>query len=96
VIDVSAVQMLLLTVTSWLERREREVLAYLIEENGSCGGSCRGGAYGSPMTRGSKGRSRTSGTASAGQRLHGSSEQTGSHRAGASDIVAVIPASALG
>jgi hypothetical protein len=33
VIDVSAVQMLLLTVTSWLDRREREVLAYLIEEN---------------------------------------------------------------
>src|SRR5687767_16008497 len=25
--------MLLLTVTSWLDRREREVLAYLIEEN---------------------------------------------------------------
>jgi hypothetical protein len=33
VIDVSAFQMLLLTVTSWLHRREREVLAYLIEEN---------------------------------------------------------------
>ena len=33
VIDVSAFQMLLLTVTSWLDRREREVLAYLIEEN---------------------------------------------------------------
>ena len=32
-IDVSAFQMLLLTVTSWLDRREREVLAYLIEEN---------------------------------------------------------------
>lgn len=31
-IDVSAFQMLLLTVTSWLDRREREVLAYLIEE----------------------------------------------------------------
>ena len=25
--------MLLLTITSWLDRREREVLAYLIEEN---------------------------------------------------------------
>jgi hypothetical protein len=25
--------MLLLTVTSWLDQREREVLAYLIEEN---------------------------------------------------------------
>jgi hypothetical protein len=33
VIDVPAFQMLLLTVTSWLDRREREVLAYLIEEN---------------------------------------------------------------
>ena len=31
--DVSAFQMLLLTVTSWLDRREREVVAYLIEEN---------------------------------------------------------------
>ena len=29
-VDISAVQMLLLTVTSWLDRREREVLAYLI------------------------------------------------------------------
>jgi hypothetical protein len=33
VIEVSAFQMLLLTVTSWLDQREREVLAYLIEEN---------------------------------------------------------------
>ena len=32
-IDLSAFQMLLLTVTSWLDRREREVLSYLIEEN---------------------------------------------------------------
>ena len=32
-IDVSAFQMLLLPVTSWLDQREREVLAYLIEEN---------------------------------------------------------------
>ena len=32
-IDVSALRMLLLTVTSWLDRREREMLAYLIEEN---------------------------------------------------------------
>ena len=32
-IDVSALHILLLTVTSWLDRREREVLAYLIEEN---------------------------------------------------------------
>ena len=32
-IDVSAFHMLLLSVTSWLNRRKREVLAYLIEEN---------------------------------------------------------------
>ena len=32
-IDVSALRMLLLTVTSWLDRQEREILAYLIEEN---------------------------------------------------------------
>ena len=31
--DVSAFQMLLLTMTSWLDQREREVLAFLIEEN---------------------------------------------------------------
>jgi transposase InsO family protein len=33
VIDVSALQLLLLAVTGWLDRREREALAYLIEEN---------------------------------------------------------------
>jgi len=33
VIDVSALQLLLLVLTGWLERREREVIAYLIEEN---------------------------------------------------------------
>ena len=33
VIDVSALRMLLLTVTSWLDRQEREILAYRIEEN---------------------------------------------------------------
>jgi putative transposase len=33
VIDVSAFHMLLLAVTGWLDHREREVLAYLIEEN---------------------------------------------------------------
>ncbi|PYR88927.1 MAG: hypothetical protein DMF84_26720 [Acidobacteria bacterium] len=32
-IDVSAVRMLLLSVFGWLDRRERETLAYLIEEN---------------------------------------------------------------
>jgi hypothetical protein len=33
VIDVSALQLLLVTITSWLDRREREMLAYLVEEN---------------------------------------------------------------
>jgi len=33
VIDASTLRMLLLTVTTWLDRREREMLAYLIEEN---------------------------------------------------------------
>jgi putative transposase len=33
VIDISTLRMLLLTVTSWLDRRDREILAYLIEEN---------------------------------------------------------------
>jgi hypothetical protein len=33
VIDVSALQLLLVAVSGWLDRREREALAYLIEEN---------------------------------------------------------------
>jgi hypothetical protein len=33
VIDASALQMVLLVLTGWLERREREAVAYLIEEN---------------------------------------------------------------
>jgi hypothetical protein len=33
VIDSSALQTLLMVLTGWLERREREALAYLIEEN---------------------------------------------------------------
>jgi transposase InsO family protein len=33
VIDVSALHILLVAVAAWLERREREALAYLIEEN---------------------------------------------------------------
>ena len=32
-IDLSAVQLSLLVLTGWLDRREREALAYLIEEN---------------------------------------------------------------
>jgi putative transposase len=33
VIDASAFQLLLMVVTGWLARREREVMVYLIEEN---------------------------------------------------------------
>jgi len=33
VIDASAFQLLLMVLTGWLKRREREALAYLIEEN---------------------------------------------------------------
>ena len=32
-IDPAALQLLLLMLTGWLDRREREALAYLIEEN---------------------------------------------------------------
>ena len=32
-IDLSVLRLLLLTVTGWLDRREREALAYLVEEN---------------------------------------------------------------
>ena len=32
-IDASVLRLLLLTITGWLDRREREALAYLIEEN---------------------------------------------------------------
>ena len=32
-LDASAFQLLLMDVTGWLARREREVFAYLIEEN---------------------------------------------------------------
>jgi hypothetical protein len=31
--DPAALQMLLMVLTRWLNRREREALAYLIEEN---------------------------------------------------------------
>ena len=32
-IDLSALRLLLLTITGWLQRRQREALAYLVEEN---------------------------------------------------------------
>jgi hypothetical protein len=46
VIAAAAVQMLLLVLTGWLERREREAIAYLIEETASCAGSWMGGVCG--------------------------------------------------
>jgi len=33
VIDPSVLRLVLLILTGWLERREREVIAYLVEEN---------------------------------------------------------------
>jgi hypothetical protein len=33
VIDPTALQMVLYVLTGWLERQEREAIAYLIEEN---------------------------------------------------------------
>jgi hypothetical protein len=33
VIDLSAFRLLLMALTAWLERREREAIAYLVEEN---------------------------------------------------------------
>jgi hypothetical protein len=33
VIDLAALQMVLCVLTGWLDRREREAVAYLIEEN---------------------------------------------------------------
>jgi len=33
VIDLSVLRLLLMTITGWLDRRERDALAYLIEEN---------------------------------------------------------------
>ena len=32
-IDLSALQLLLIALTGWLDRREREAIAYLLEEN---------------------------------------------------------------
>ena len=37
VIDLSALHILLMRLTGWLDRREREAVAFLIEENRSCG-----------------------------------------------------------
>jgi hypothetical protein len=44
VIDACAFQLLLMVLNSWVERREREAIAYLIEENRLCGASLGPGA----------------------------------------------------
>ena len=49
-IDISAFNMLLLTVTSWLDRRDREALDYPIAENRLLRRQVSGRASGSPMT----------------------------------------------
>jgi hypothetical protein len=41
VIDASAFQLLLMVVTGWLARREREVVDYLIEEGAASSGGRR-------------------------------------------------------
>ncbi len=38
-IDPAALQIVLGVLTRWLERREREAIAYLIEKTASCGAS---------------------------------------------------------
>jgi hypothetical protein len=37
VIDPSGLQMVMVVLTGWLDRREREAVAFLIKENRSCG-----------------------------------------------------------
>ena len=49
-IDPSALQSLLMVLTGWLERRERESLAYLIEENLLLRRQLRAAASSGPMT----------------------------------------------
>lgn len=56
VIDVSALQLLLVTVAAWLDRRKREMLAYLVEEIACSGGSWVGGDCVSPMPTGADSR----------------------------------------
>ena len=43
-IDPATLQMVLGVLTGWLDRREREAIAYLIEENRSCGANWGPGA----------------------------------------------------
>jgi len=35
---------LLAALDGWLDRRQQEAVAYLIEENGSCAGTCAAGS----------------------------------------------------
>jgi hypothetical protein len=50
VIDMSALQIWLAVLIGWLDCRERKALAFLIEENASCGRSWVGDACVSWMT----------------------------------------------
>jgi hypothetical protein len=52
VIDPAALQMVLMVLTGWLDRRERQAIAYLIEEIASCGVSLADGGCVSRMTIG--------------------------------------------
>jgi hypothetical protein len=39
VIDGAALKMMLMVLTGWLKHQERNAIAYLVEENASCGSS---------------------------------------------------------
>lgn len=47
VIDATVLQIVLRVLIGWLERREQEALAYLIEETGYCGANWVGDGSGS-------------------------------------------------
>ena len=49
-IDPAALRILLRVLTGWLDRREREAVAYLIERTGSCAVSLADAGYASRMT----------------------------------------------
>jgi putative transposase len=50
VIDMSALQIWFAVLIGWLDRQERDALAYLLEENRILARSWAGGACASPMT----------------------------------------------
>ena len=56
-IDASALQMVLVVLTGWLDRQERQALAYLMEENRSFDGSWVPSDCSSPMPIGDGWRS---------------------------------------